>query len=290
MSRPEHILPPELFYNERESHKYTQNSRILEIQQQLTERAYELLGIDNDNDGQKFLLDLGCGSGISGSTLTEYGHHWVGLDISSAMLSIANELDEEEEERRFDLMLQDLGQGLSFRPGSFDGAISISVLQWLCNADKTCHNPYTRIQRFFSSLLSCLARGARAVFQFYPENAIQIEMLTNSALKCGFGGGVVVDFPESKKAKKYFLVLCSGFTSVTLPLARGVDGEYLEDEDDSKKVITLLKNKMASKKRKGKGQKDKEWILRKKELARVRGKENVPHDSKYTGRKRKARF
>lgn len=30
---------------------------------------------------------LGCGSGLSGETLTENGHHWIGLDISESMLS-----------------------------------------------------------------------------------------------------------------------------------------------------------------------------------------------------------
>ena len=34
-----------------------------------------------------------------------------------------------------------MGQGLPFRAGSFDGAISISALQWLCNADKKSNNP-----------------------------------------------------------------------------------------------------------------------------------------------------
>ena len=34
------------------------------------------------------LIDLGCGYGLSGETLTEQGHTWTGVDISSAMLSI----------------------------------------------------------------------------------------------------------------------------------------------------------------------------------------------------------
>ena len=32
------------------------------------------------------LLDIGCGSGLSGSVLEEYGHMWIGLDISPSML------------------------------------------------------------------------------------------------------------------------------------------------------------------------------------------------------------
>ena len=45
------------------------------------------------------------------------------------MLDVAREREVEG-----DLCLHDLGHGLPLRPGSFDGAISISAVQWLCNA------------------------------------------------------------------------------------------------------------------------------------------------------------
>lgn len=51
----------------------------------MCERAIELLLLPDDEPA--FLLDIGCGSGLSGSVLEEQGHVWVGLDISSAMLS-----------------------------------------------------------------------------------------------------------------------------------------------------------------------------------------------------------
>lgn len=88
-----------------------------------------------------------------------------------------------------------------------DGAISISVLQWLCNADTSSptSSPYSRLTRFFTTLHACLANGARAVFQFYPQNDDQIQLIMNVALKAGFTGGLVVDYPNSKKAKKYYL-------------------------------------------------------------------------------------
>ena len=35
-------------------------------------------------------------------------------------------------------------------------------------------------------------------------------MITSSAMKSGFSGGLVVDYPSSAKAKKYFLVLEAG--------------------------------------------------------------------------------
>nr|XP_022907579.1 probable 18S rRNA (guanine-N(7))-methyltransferase [Onthophagus taurus] len=149
MSRPEHLAPPEIFYNETEAKKYTQNTRIIEIQEQMSERAIELLLLPEDTPC--FLLDVGCGSGLSGGVLEEQGHYWVGMDISTHMLDVATEREVEG-----DLMLVDMGQGCPFKAGAFDGAISISALQWLCNADKTAHKPVKRLYKFFSTLYACL--------------------------------------------------------------------------------------------------------------------------------------
>lgn len=47
----------------------------------------------------------------------------------------------------------------------------------------------------------------------------------------------------------------------------------------------------AAKKRKTeKSRKGRDWIVKKKEQRRNRGIPNVPRDSRYTGRKRKAKF
>ena len=64
-----------------------------------------------------------------------------------------------------DLLLGDMGQGLPMRTGCFDGAISISALQWLCNADRAGHEPRARLRAFFTSLYRALTRGSRAVLQ-----------------------------------------------------------------------------------------------------------------------------
>lgn len=42
----------------------------------LTERALELLALPDDGS-PRLLLDLGCGSGLSGEELTNRGHTWV---------------------------------------------------------------------------------------------------------------------------------------------------------------------------------------------------------------------
>ena len=92
-------------------------------------RALEILAIPPGK--QKLLLDIGCGSGISGNVLGTKGHMWLGCDISKAMLNVA--VDREVEG---DVIHSDMGHGFGFRPGTFDGAVSISALQWLCSAEQ----------------------------------------------------------------------------------------------------------------------------------------------------------
>ncbi|RWS11614.1 putative 18S rRNA (guanine-N(7))-methyltransferase-like isoform X1 [Dinothrombium tinctorium] len=281
--RPEHKAPPEIFYNEDEARKYTSNSRMIEIQSQMSARAIELLALPEDAEGC-LILDLGCGSGLSGEVIEEQNHVWIGVDISQWMLNVALERDIENG----DLVLGDLGQGLPFRAGSFDGAISISALQWLCNADKKSHNPVKRLYILFSTLYACLSRGSRAVFQFYPENSSQAELITQQAMRAGFTGGIVVDYPNSTKAKKWFLVLFTGGSNNQLP--KGLTNEREETSSVSYSNTTQRDASKRYKNLKGKPlKKSKEWILQKKERRRRQGKEVRP-DSKYTARRRCGRF
>ena len=121
------------------------SSRIQQIQSELALRALELLNLPPDEPA--FLLDIGCGSGLSGEILEEQGHTWVGVDIAPSMLGETrfwfkpplpaqrlNEIFPEvalEREVEGDLFLQDIGQGFGFRPGSFDGAIRYIILDYL---------------------------------------------------------------------------------------------------------------------------------------------------------------
>lgn len=59
------------------------------------------------------------------------------------------------------LILSDMGQGCPFKAGSFDAAISVSALQWLCNADKSSHKPVQRLYKFFSTLYSSLVSNLK---------------------------------------------------------------------------------------------------------------------------------
>jgi len=195
-----------------------------------------------------------------------------------------------EREVEGDLFLQDIGQGFGFRPGSFDGAISISVLQWLLNAESShpTMSPPHRLTRFFTTLHAALRNPSRAILQFYPSSDDQIALITSIAQKAGFGGGIVVDYPNSKKAKKIFLCLMVGGGGER-QVPRGLEGA--EDEAEG---VAFERRREREKKRGKSGKrgavKDKDWILRKKELYRQRGKADVPRDSRYTGRKRKTFF
>lgn len=266
MSRPEELAPPEVFYNDTESYKYTTSTRVQHIQAKMTLRALELLNLEQD--APHFLLDLGCGSGLSGEILTEEGYQWIGMDISPSML--ATGLDRQVEG---DLFLSDLGTGVPFRAGTFDAAISISAIQWLCNADTSGNDPKARMGQFFNTLYASLKRGGKFVAQFYPANDSQTEALLNAAKLAGFGGGLMIDDPESKKNKKYYMVLTAGISERSMNL----DGAKMDQI-----------NKTTSKKRRGVESK-KDFINRKKETMKRRGKK-VALDSSYTGRKRRPRF
>lgn len=279
--RPEHIAPPEIFYDYDEANKYTQNTRIMGIQEHMTNRAIELLEL-KEKDGPQLLLDLGCGSGLSSQCIEEFGHKWVGVDISEAMINVAKERRNDGDLEDLQIVQSDLGDGLPFKPGSFDGAISISALQWLCNADKKSHSPAKRLLRLFSTLYSCLTREGRAVFQFYPENPQQVELINQQALKAGFIGGIVVDNPESTKAKKFFLVLSCGGSSFKLPKA-------MDEAADQRNAQIKNEKREKIKNARKNGVKSKDWILKKKERRRRQGEETRP-DTKYTGRKRSGRW
>ena len=210
--RPEIKAPPQVFYNDSSAIKYANNSRMIHIQRQMADRAIELLSLKPNEPA--YILDLGCGSGLSGEALSDAGYVWVGCDISHSMLSVAAERDVEG-----DLFQSDLGAGLYFKEGVFDAAISISTLQWLTNCDVSNANPKKRLANLFNSLFKCLKRGARAIFQLYPNDSKQLQLISECAMKAGFVFSIVIDYPKSSKAKKYYIILDAGSTKRPMPKA-----------------------------------------------------------------------
>ncbi|KAF2105263.1 williams Beuren syndrome chromosome region 22 protein-like protein [Lophiotrema nucula] len=280
MSRPEDTLPPDLFYNDSESRKYTTSSRIQKIQSDMTRRALALLSLSSPS----LVLDIGCGSGLSGEILSQADdegtpggpHVWVGFDISASMLGVALEKEVEG-----DLLLADAGQGVPFRAGTFDAAISISAIQWLCNAESSEDSPAGRLSRFFNGLYASLRRGGRAVCQFYPKNNEQKKMVSSAAVRAGFGAGLLEDDPGTKNAKTYLVLTVGGgdLDGDITGVVRGMEGVDVMDQ----------RRKAKSKKRAEDTRGSRAWIMNKKEKMERQGRV-VKASSKYTGRKRRIAF
>jgi len=182
-----------------------------------------------------------------------------------------------------DLFLADMGQGVPFRAGSFDAAVSISAVQWLCNAESSGVSPEGRLRRFFDGLYASLRRGGRAVLQFYPKNETQRNMISQAAIRAGFGAGILEDDGGTKNVKTY-LVLSVGGGDIT-ERVRGMEGVDVEDGRRVREARMASAKK--GKDRDGKG--GKAWVLKKKEKMRGKGKV-VKTDSKYTGRRRGPKF
>ncbi|GKT26586.1 Probable 18S rRNA (guanine-N(7))-methyltransferase [Aduncisulcus paluster] len=283
MKRPEESGPPNLFYKGEEAKKYARNPHIRVVQHHLAERALELLALP---ERTCMLLDIGCGSGLSGEVIDAAGHMWVGVDISKDMLRIAKER-EDPAPVKGDLMKLDIGTGVPFSTGVFDGAISISAVQWLCYSNATSEVPFQRLKRFFLSLYKSLTMGGRAVLQVYPKDNEQLEMMMAAARNAGFTGGVVTDYPSSTKARKTYLCLFAGVAShaVKLPEPKlSVEGQ-VEMHTERQTGRTGKRRSSGSSMAPEKG--SKEWKFQKKKRQREQGRE-VTSDSKYSGRKRKS--
>ena len=246
----------------------------------MTHRALSLLSLTSPS----LILDVGCGSGLSGEILSQSDaegtpggpHVWVGFDISSSMLGVALERDTEG-----DLFLADAGQGVPFRPGTFDAAISISAIQWLCNAETSEDSPTGRLSRFFGGLYASLRRGGRAVCQFYPKNEEQKKMVSQAAIKAGFGAGLLEDDEGTKNAKTYLVLTVGGgdLDGDITGVVRGMEGVDVMARAGGK----------AGKRDRESGKGSKAWIMKKKEQMERKGKV-VKASSKYTGRKRRVQF
>jgi 18S rRNA (guanine1575-N7)-methyltransferase len=246
----------------------------------MTRRALELLDLKSPS----LILDVGCGSGLSGEILSAVDpsdggpHTWIGMDVSPSMLDIALQRDVEG-----DLLLADIGQGVPFRAGTFDAAISISAIQWLCSAESSETSPTGRLNRFFNGLYASLRRGGRAVCQFYPKNDTQRNMITQAAVKAGFGAGILEDDPGTKNVKLYLVLTVgnNGGEGGNTDITGVVDGMDNVDVLDARKRLKANNAQL----KKG----SKAWIVKKKEQMERKGK-IVKATSKYTGRKRRVQF
>ena len=108
-----------------------------------------------------------------------------------------------------------------------------------------------------------------------------------------FAGGITVDYPNSTKAKKFYL--CLSFER-TYQVPQGLDDAAMiatAHANSHTQQQNMIVSRSSSGSRKGKAKKaafkSKEWIVAKKSRMQMQGKVTKT-DSKYTGRKRKSRF
>ena len=154
------------YYGAAEAAAYDARARASGAQAELADAALGLAGAGGGGSSLApgaalspvgLLLDLGCGSGLSGARVPA-PWYWIGVDVSSDLLCLAAEraahtrsgsltsagagadaaaCQGDGDGARTDTPLPrcaglvrcDLGQGLPFRAGAFDAAISVSVVQ-----------------------------------------------------------------------------------------------------------------------------------------------------------------
>jgi 18S rRNA (guanine1575-N7)-methyltransferase len=113
------------------------------------------------------------------------------------------------------------------------------------------------------------------VLQFYPTSDDQIQLITSIAQKAGFGGGVVVDYPNSKKARKVFLCLFVGDGGAAAAAAQqmpmGLDGDGGAEGEAARATFEKRRQRESRREKSGKqkvAKGGKDWILRKKDVRR----------------------
>ena len=198
-----------LHYDEAEAVRYT--ARNAQVQDELASRCLELLHRGGVPAHHQLLLDLGCGSGLSAKIMESAGATWLGIDVAREMLLLAASGHAKAPKACAGLIQGDLASLPLRARAKFDGAISVSTLQWLCEGrgagggssadlgggskDGVSRCTEERVtgsgalKRFFHSLHAVLRANARAVFQFYPSPQQALEVLEVG--RC-FGVGVLV--------------------------------------------------------------------------------------------------
>jgi 18S rRNA (guanine1575-N7)-methyltransferase len=106
-------------------------------------------------------------------------------------------------------------------------------------------------------------------------------MITGAAVKAGFGAGLLEDDPDTKNQKLYLVL--------TVGSGGDLSGRDITDSVRRMEGVEILDERKRHTVSGRKRESTKQWIMRKKERDRRKGKV-VKKDSKYTGRKRRIAF
>ncbi len=181
----------EEYYSKGVAENYAKSNPIKRMQEKMTKRAIEL-GEFKKGD---LILDLGAGTGHSTKTLQEHSFKTKAIDSSEEMIKQAKK-------RGIKVRKADMRK-LPFKQEEFDGAVSISALQWLLQGENAKGN----IKQATKELYRVLKNKAMAVIQFYPKTEKQALQTAKIFSRQGFKTKVVTDYPDEPKKRKVYLVL-----------------------------------------------------------------------------------
>lgn len=183
---------------------YGLNDKCERIQQELTLKILDLLQLEENRCMGKLMLDIGCGRGWSLRWPSRKGFCVTGIDMDMQALSVVQHKTDSKylSPECVQVVRGDISYGLCFRENTFDYALSVSFLQWLC----VQRNTKQVLDRFFYSLSTVLKPRAKAGIQFYPSNVRDVQNVIYEMEKY-FVGALVSDYPHIDRGRKLFLLM-----------------------------------------------------------------------------------
>ncbi|MFH1752432.1 MAG: class I SAM-dependent methyltransferase [archaeon] len=182
------------FYSKEEVKRYANSGTMRKMQSEMTLTALEIAEFKECSK----VLDIGCGTGMSLKVLKEKGFKLTGIDVSTEMIK--------EARKNFENVFMSDMQDLPFKKNSFHGIISISALQWSLS-QKPLKEIEITMKKIGKEFYRVLKKHGKAVIQFYPQSKQVLSLVINEFEKSSFNVEVFLSKPESKRKRKYFLLL-----------------------------------------------------------------------------------
>ena len=170
---------------------YEKRRGLRKIKERTTQTAIDLLNLPKE----KFVLDVGSGSGWSTETIMKNGYEVVGIDISKGMGKISTE-------KGYVMIVGDMRM-MGFRNDIFDGILSISALNFVtenCRSRKEIEKNYTEVA---SEMSRVLKNGGKAIIEFYPKTQDEESISKQSFLSAGFDGDLFVNTYKKKSGQRF---------------------------------------------------------------------------------------
>ena len=186
-------VKPNDYFDYNKAKDYETNKTIIKVQLEISKRLEELLNLEKG----KFLLELGCGTGITSKYFLDKKYFIIGLDISTEMLKFANN-------KGIDVINADFSN-IPFRNEIFDIIISISSLQWVWGSSR--EEVINKYDKIIKEIKRVSKKSTIAGVQFYPNTEKEFDIVTDIFKKNGFRGNIIIDnWKLSKKRKKYIIL------------------------------------------------------------------------------------